>query len=160
RRVRAFLEFDVRGTGRGSVEYGIDSMLNPDEPLYLRIHGPDGSTKPVTFSDIPDYLKRRDNTGGGGQDGGGGAVPTGIRAASENPRGPGRTVTPFHLRPRELQRLTEAKLRQPVPNLEGKVHPYRNQDDYEFRYRSDSGNSGPAPTSYIVNDTGEIHLSP
>lgn len=66
-KVRAFLEFDIRGAGRGSVEYGIDSMLNPDEPLYVRVHGPNGSTAPRTFADVPDFLKRRGEMGGSGE---------------------------------------------------------------------------------------------
>lgn len=58
-RVRAFVEFDHPDGGRGSIEYGVDPILDPDKPYYVRIHGPKGSAKPETFVDVAEYLKRR-----------------------------------------------------------------------------------------------------
>ena len=58
-RVRAFVEFDHPDGGRGSIEYGVDPILDPDRPYYVRVHGPKGSAKPETFVDVAEYLKRR-----------------------------------------------------------------------------------------------------
>ena len=57
-RVRAFVEFDHADGGRGSIEYGVDPMLDPDKPYYVRVHGPEGPAKAETFADIAEYLKR------------------------------------------------------------------------------------------------------
>ena len=52
--VRQFVEFDIPGVGRGRTEFGID--LASSEPVYVRIHHPNGGDQQtIRFRDTGDY---------------------------------------------------------------------------------------------------------
>ena len=51
--VRQFVEFDIPGVGRGRTEFGID--LAASEPVYVRIHHPNGDQQTIRFRDTGDY---------------------------------------------------------------------------------------------------------
>ena len=51
--VRQFVEFDIPGVGRGRTEFGID--LASSEPVYVRIHHPNGDQQTIRFRDTGDY---------------------------------------------------------------------------------------------------------
>jgi hypothetical protein len=72
---------------------------------------------------------------------------------------PATAKKPFVLTERELQHRAAEAVRRPVKDLDGKVHFYKTQKEYEAEFLRKYPKERP-PRGYFEPDTGDIHVSP